>query len=84
VTVKDWLSQNFPKEARQFLKADYDALPVLDRDIRTMGETRFKGILFKFLFYRYYNYDLEQPFLPQFISNTEKLKKLTADAAKEV
>ncbi len=84
VTVKDWLSQNFPKDAKHFLKTDYDALPVLGRNIRTMGEARFKGILFRFLFYRYYNYDLEQPFLPQFISNTEELKKLTAEAEKEV
>ncbi len=84
VTVKDWLSRNFPKDARQFLKTDYDAFPVLGRNIRAMGEAQFKEILFRFLFYRYYNYDLEQPFLPQFISNTEELKKLTAEAAKEV
>jgi len=82
VTVKDWLSQNFSRDARQFVKADYEVLPILGRDIRTMGEARFKEILFQFLFYRYYNYDLEKPFLPQFISNTEKLKKMTAEAAK--
>lgn len=83
VTVKDWLSQNFPQDARQFVKADYEILSVLGRNIRTMGESRFKGILFQFLFYRYYNYDLEQPFLPQFLSNSEALKSLTAEAAKE-
>jgi len=83
VTVKDWLYQNFSKDARRFLKADYDALPVMGRNIREMGDMRFKGILFQFFFYRYYNYDLEQPFLPQFIRNTEELKRLTAEAAKE-
>lgn len=84
VAVKDWLSRNFPQDARQFVKADYEILSALGRNIRAMGETRFKGILFQFLFYRYYNYDLEQPFLPQFLSNSETLKKLTAEeTAKE-
>jgi len=82
--VKDWFSQNFPQDTRQFVKADYEVLSVLVRNIRAMGETRIKEILFRFLFYRYYNYDLEQPFLPQFLSNSETLKKLTVEeTAKE-
>ena len=43
-----------------------------------MGEWRFKSLIFQFLFYRYYNYDLDRPFLPQFYANTEELKRLTA------
>lgn len=82
VSVKDWFYQNFSKDARQFIKADYDALPVLGKAVREMGAARFKSMLFQFLFYRYYNYDLDQPFLPQFIRNTEELKKLAAEAAK--
>lgn len=82
VSVKDWFYQNFSKDARQFVKADYDALPVLGKAVREMGEARFKRMLFQFLFYRYYNYDLDQPFMPQFIRNTEELKKLAAEAAK--
>ena len=41
-----------------------------------MGETRFQNMMFSFLFYRYYNYDLERPFLPQFLENHEALKRL--------
>ena len=42
-----------------------------------MGVEKFRGQLFLFLYYRYYNYDLDQPFLPQFRSNLEQLRKLT-------
>lgn len=79
-SVKDWFYQNFSRDARAFLKEDYDALPVLARNVHAMGKRRFQGMLFQFLFYRYYNYDLDQPFLPQFRANTEELKKLTAAA----
>ena len=76
VMVKDWLSQNFSREARAVLKADYDALPGLGQTIRAMGRERFKRLAFQFLYYRYYNYNLDEPFLPQFLSNLEKLRKL--------
>ncbi len=78
VTTKDWLSQNFSKEAKSVLKADYEALPILGQNIRAMGEEQFKRKAFQFIYYRYYNYELDEPFLPQFLSNLEKLKELTA------
>ena len=77
ITVKNWLSENFVRETKETLKADYDAIPVLGRNIRAMGAEKFQGQLFRFLYYRYYNYDLDQPFLPQFRSNLEQLRKLT-------
>ena len=80
VTAKDWLSQNFSREARDALKADYDALPVIGRNLRSMGKEQFKHMLFQFIYYRYYNYELDEPFLPHFLSNLEKLKELTGAA----
>ncbi len=77
VIVKDWLSENFPREAKAVLKADYEVLPVLGHSVRSMGEEQFKRLAFQFIYYRYYNYDLDEPFLPQFLSNLEKLKGLT-------
>lgn len=82
VVVKDWLAQNFSKDARAVLKADYDALPLIGRNIRDMSGEQFKKIAFQFMYYRYYNYELDQPFLPQFLSNLEQLKELTGGAAK--
>ena len=77
VTVKHWLSENFTREARDALKADYDIVPVLGQNIRAMGEKEFQRMLFQFLYYRYYNYELDEPFLPQFLANLEQLRKLT-------
>ena len=77
VTVKDWLSQNFSRETKAILKADYDALPVIGQNIRAMSVGQFKKLAFQFIYYRYYNYELDAPFLPQFLSNVEKLKELT-------
>ena len=74
---KSWFSENFPREAREVLKADYAALPVLGRNIQAMGAEKFQDLLFRFLYYRYYNYELDKPFLPQFLSNLEQLKELT-------
>ena len=77
VTVKDWLSQNFSREAKAALKADYDAIPIIGQNIRAMDEEKFQSLLFQFLYYRYYNYELDEPFLPQFHSNLEELCRLT-------
>ncbi len=75
VLVNDWLYANFPKEERRFLKADFDGLAALGRILRGMKEDRRKETLFPLLLYRYYDYDLEKPFLPQFFSNLEALKQ---------
>lgn len=81
VIVKDWFYQNFSKDERAFVKADFEAAADYGQAIRQMGSERFKGMLFQFLFYRYYNYDLDQPFLPQFLANHEAMKKLLEEAA---
>lgn len=80
VIVDDWLSQNFLKTARNALKADYDALPILGQNIRAMGTEHFKRLAFQFIYYRYYNYELDKPFLPQFLNNLAKLKELVGQA----
>lgn len=77
VTVRNWLSENFTQEFREALKADFAVLSILSRNIHAMGTEKFQSLLFQFLYYRYYNYDLDQPFLPQFRSNLEQLKELT-------
>ena len=42
-----------------------------------MNAEEFQQLTFQFLYYRYYNYELDAPFLPQFLANLEKLKELT-------
>lgn len=76
VKAGEWFSANFSKEEREYLKADYDFLAVMGKKIRSMGEERFKKNLFQFLYYRYCNFDLRQPFLPQYYRNVEALKEI--------
>lgn len=80
VTVRDWLAQNFSKEARAALKADYEALAVIGRNLRAASEEQSRALTVQFLYYRYFTYELDQPFLPQFLSNLEKLEDLTGEA----
>ena len=49
----------------------------IGQNIRAMGAEEFQSMLFRFLYFRYYNYELDKPFLPQFLSNLEQLKELT-------
>ena len=76
VVAGDWISANFSKETREYLKNEYAILPEIGRMVRAMDEAQFKAILFRFLFYRYFNYDLGKPFLPQYRKNCSQLKAL--------
>ena len=83
VKVKDWLGANFSKESRAFLKAHYQALPVLGKAIRSLGEQGYKRLAFKILYYLYFGYDLEKPFLPQYQANIAALMETIAGQARE-
>lgn len=78
ISVKDWLYVNFPRNDRAFLRADFDGAAVLGRLLRGMEQDARRRTLFPFLLFRYYDYDLDQPFLPQFLSNLESLKQALA------
>ena len=79
ISVKDWLYVNFPRNDRAFLRADFDGVAVLGRLLRGMEQDAQRRTLFLFLLFRYYDYDLDQPFLPQFLSNLESLKQALAN-----
>jgi len=83
VTVKDWISANFSKDTREFLKIHYQTLPILGKAIRAIGEQRYKGLMFRVLYYLYFGYDLSKPFLPQYRENMEALTDMLAQEAKE-
>lgn len=80
VLVKDWTYQNFKAEDRAFLKAESAAVPELGRLLRALEPAGREEILFQFLYCRYFNYDLDQPFMPQYVKNLEELKKNLRDA----
>ena len=76
ILVKDWMYQNFSREDREFLTTESDTLIELGRLLKAMSTDGRKENLFQILYYRYYNYDLDQPFMPQYKENTEELKRI--------
>lgn len=76
ILVKDWMYQNFSREDREFLTAESDTLLELGRLLKAMSTDGRKENLFQILYYRYYNYDLDQMFMPQYKENTKELKRI--------
>lgn len=73
IKVGDWMYQNFTREARESLEEERAVLPDLVRLLQMLGKDGQRRVLFKVLFYRYYNYDLEKPFLTQYQKNHQDL-----------
>lgn len=74
VLVKDWLHENFSRESREFWAAEGSCLLELGPLLHRLGPEGLQTSLAQILHFRYYNYDLEQPFMPQYMRNTAALK----------
>ena len=79
VLVKDWLYDNFSRDYRAYFEAEDKILPELGRLLRALEPKEQQAHMFHILFYRFYNYDLDQPFKPQYSSNWEALRRLLQD-----
>ena len=79
ILVKDWMYQNFSREDREFLTAESRNLLELGQLLKAISQDQLKENLFQILYYRYYNFDLDQPFMPQYEKNTEELKHILQD-----
>jgi Fe-S-cluster containining protein len=84
VQVKDWLCENFTRESREFWTAEGNFLPILGSLLRGLGNDGVKANLFYILHYRYYSYDLDRPFMPQYTSNMAALKYILQKELGEV
>lgn len=73
VSVKDWLYQNFKREDKEYVKREYEIATELGKLMRAIAPAMRQGIVFKVLYYRYYNFDLDQPFQPQYEQNNRHL-----------
>ena len=73
VEIGDWMFRNFTKDARSFVEMEASALPDLAELLKKLGPDGRRQILFRLLYYRYYNYELDQPFLPQYQENQRQL-----------
>ena len=83
VRVSDWFYENFSKDARRFVKADYAAVRQCGRLLRQMTPAQVEHSLFQLLFFRYWNYDMSKPFQEQFESNNRQLFAILQEQIKE-
>lgn len=74
VRTKDWLRENFKQEDQEFVRAEYETIAKLGRLINRVPEHSETGAIAALLFARYYNFDLDLPFMPQFRSNMDLLE----------
>lgn len=85
VRTKDWLRENFKQEDQAFVRAEYEAVAKQGRLIRKIPEQNQPRAIVAMLFARYYNFDLDAPFMPQYQNNMQQLEKqLSALACKGV
>lgn len=73
VRTKNWLRENFKQEDQEFVRAEYEAIAKLGRLIAKVPEHRGPRAISAMLFARYYNFDLDLPFMLQFRSNMDLL-----------
>lgn len=82
VSVNDWVHQFFSKEDREFVTAEFKIAPMLGSlmgNLAGMDELR---VLTPIVCYKYLNFDLDQPFLPQYHRNNKWLLKVLKGMAK--
>jgi Fe-S-cluster containining protein len=76
VRAGDWMDKNFSEEDRRFAAADIrsvrELVPIL-RELKTSGIAE-NRILAPLLFFKYINYNTDEPFLPQFVRNAAALR----------
>lgn len=76
IQVKDWFYENFTRESREFMTTEGIVLGKLAPLLRRLGPDMLRTSMFQILHYRYYNYDLERPFMLQYTRNMEALTRL--------
>lgn len=75
IQVKNWLQENFTRENREFWVAEGNVLPILGRLLSSLETSELQACLFQILYFRYYNYDLDRAFMPQYQANMAALEQ---------
>ena len=82
--VSDWMNENFDMESRVFIEHDYSSTQTLAKLINRLREKGAdeKRVLSLVLYYRYFNFNIDEPFLPQLFNNTNNLIKVLEEMIK--
>ena len=61
------------REDKEYVKREDESATELGKLMRAIDPAMRQGIVFKVLYYRYYNFDLDQSFQPQYEQNNRHL-----------
>jgi hypothetical protein len=75
------MKKHFPKEDRVFLQADYSRAPLIVSLLKRIPEERRTTAAIHFHRFLYSAYDLDKPFLEQYLRNQEKLLEVLSGMA---
>lgn len=81
ISMRQWLQQFLPKEDQDFLAAEYKAMTELLGLIKQMPPKKLLEATMEIIYLHYFDYDTDEPFLPQYNENMEKLKKTLTNLA---
>lgn len=73
VCTKDWLRDNFKREDQEYVLTEYEAAIKIGRLMDKISVHNQPRAIVALLFARYFNFDLDAPFMPQFRQNHQGL-----------
>lgn len=73
VQVKRWMKNNLSKADEVFMKSDYNSAPEIAMLLRKVPGDKKDKALYDFMLYKYWDYDLDNPFMEQHERNQMKL-----------
>jgi Fe-S-cluster containining protein len=83
VTAREWQRKYLSREEESVLLAEFETVKELGRLMRQVPEPHLARATMYTLLYSYCFYDVDQPFLTQYISNNKELKRLLIALARE-
>lgn len=80
IETRRWMNQYFSKEDREFVTIDFGSVIEIEKTMRKISEKKRLHAIMIFIKYKYSNFNLDEPFLPQFQQNNsiliQKLQKM--------
>lgn len=73
VSVNDWLYNNFKRDDREFVKLEFQHAAEIGKVLRRLPGSIKEKAIFPLMYFRYYNYDLQEPFMQQYELNHRQL-----------
>jgi len=72
--AQEWVAANFSKEDREYVSMEYRAIHEFGKILRRIPREREHDVLFQMLRWRYFQFETDQDFMPQFTRNMALLK----------